>query len=140
MKYLDKIAFVKAVTGLGWVPMTEEIGNLPVRPGKLYVFTDGTHYALGDSDKPEDMLKQKWFEPTHMALIDKPTELPKEVLPEHVSTHKQAILKLKEERCPDCQCRQYPACAEEIPCCMCDRETYATCNSKQPCEKKGGKQ
>ncbi len=139
MNELDKIEAIKAVSGLGWVPCNEEVNELAIRPGMLYVFTDGTHYAIGDSDNPEELCKQQYFEPTHVALISKPVELPQEVPSDCVTTRKQATLLIKEETCPDCMCRQYPACSDDIPCCMCPAEVKSTCYSRQPCERKEAK-
>ena len=41
---------------------------------------------------------------------------------------------LGSKNCADCVLAEYPPCNKGIPCCKCGDE----CNSRQPCQKKGG--
>lgn len=128
MKPTD-IILIKSATGLGWVPITEETSRLPIRPNMLYIFTDGNNFAIGDSDKPEELTKSRYFLPTHMALIDKPAILPDNIDPSYVFTR----LQQKERTCPDCAVRKNYPCDNNVPCCICGEKD---CNSRQPCPRK----
>lgn len=133
---MKQIHHIKATPGLGWVPLTQEVVDLPLRPHMLYVFTDGTHYAIGDTDNPGELLKNRFFQATHMALIAKPDTLPTEVDDSCICTVEQEQANRKELKCADCPVRQHPACEKNIPCCCCNAADKSTCNSKQPCPRK----
>lgn len=133
---MKQIHHIKATQGLGWVPITPLMAELPIRKGHLYIFTDGTHFAMGDSDSLVSIKGYRYFEATHMALIAKPDTLPTEVDDSCICTVEQEQANRKELKCKDCIVRQYPACSKGIPCCCCNAADKSTCNSKQHCPRK----
>lgn len=129
MDNLDTIIGIKSA-GLGWVPLTEAVRNLPTREGKIYIFTDGViFFASSDGKAP----KLAWFTPTHVALVDKPESLPKEAEPDYLLTKRTVGLAAKAKECPECAVREFPPCHRGVPCCMCHQQD---CNLRQPCERK----
>lgn len=122
---MNRILHIKATQGLGWVPVDSAAKDLPIRPGHLYIFTDGTNYALGDADHPQRLLEAPFFPPTHMALIKKPdTPLPEELNTDMVWTEEQEAAR---RHCELCR-----STCDLATCCRLCHES--DCNSRQVCQ------
>lgn len=90
----SKIHHIKANPEPAFVPLTDEVRALPIQKGKWYMLASPEQVLpeLYDSDlDSEELYKDIMSGATHIAILDKPKTLPKDLEPDMVWTQAQEI-------------------------------------------------